>query len=315
MELDSVPCVTNKYIDKYLMSPLRNHQGQTTWSKCSRDVAKNFWHKKECLRDNTRPKRLGDALDHSRYHDLPGRIWIAKAQCEIYFHDKDANVVSLLDICKTLQCETPHKNGHYITGPALEGTYCAPGKECRGGECVPVIELPYIFKHCQKDKWSEWKEDTCQSSCLEKSKGIKVKRRSCKHRNRRTANCKGPYYDVILCNDTLLCTKKRKTIDSFIAIKCEQFNRKLFISSMLFKFTLEPAIDSNQGWQAVHDFEKPWIACTVHCQRENSTTFVARLELLSINDNSYFPDGTWCHEKDGQNYYCQRHYCLPESYS
>ncbi|XP_067214583.1 A disintegrin and metalloproteinase with thrombospondin motifs adt-2-like isoform X3 [Linepithema humile] len=189
---------------KYIMSSNQYYQGQVIWSECSRGIAEALWYKKDCLRDQTRPKRLGDtslslgdtSLDHSRYHDLPGRKWTAKAQCEIYFRDKDANVVSLLDICKTLECETPHDNLYVFTGPALEGTYCAPGKECRGGECAPVIEPPYIFENCEDDNWSEWKESTCQSICLEKSK-----------------------------------------------------------------------------------------------------------------------DGTWCHEKDGQDYYCRQHFCLPESYS
>ncbi|XP_067213060.1 A disintegrin and metalloproteinase with thrombospondin motifs adt-2-like isoform X2 [Linepithema humile] len=278
---------------KYIMSSKQYSQGQITWSECSRGIAEKLWYEKDCLRDQTRPKRLGDtslslgdtSLDHSRYHDLPGRKWTAKAQCEIYFRDKDANVVSLLDICKTLECETPHDNLYAFTGPALEGTYCAPGKECRGGECVPVIEPPYLFENCEDDNWSEWKEDTCQSICLEKSKGVKLKRRICKHRNRRTTSCQGTYYDVVLCDDTLPCIKKRKTIDSFTKIKCMKFINDL--STMPFKkLTLELAPEFEPGWQAAHDFEKPWIAY-----------------------------GTWCHEKDGQDYYCRQHYCLPGRYS
>nr|XP_012230574.1 PREDICTED: A disintegrin and metalloproteinase with thrombospondin motifs 4-like [Linepithema humile] len=219
-----------------------------------RGIAEELWYEKDCLRDQTRPKCLSDtSLDHSRYHDLPGRKWTAKAQCEIYFRDKNANVVSLFDICKTLECETPHDNLYAFTGPALEGTYCAPGKECRGGECAPVIEPPYIFENCEDDNWSEWKESTCQSICLEKSKG-----------------------------------------------------------NLTFK--LAPKFEL--GWQAAHDFEKPWIACIVHCQQKDSSTIDAlRLKMLNLNINPYFPDGTWCHEKDGQDYYCRQHFCLPESYS
>ncbi|XP_012230576.1 A disintegrin and metalloproteinase with thrombospondin motifs adt-2-like [Linepithema humile] len=302
------PC--NAY--KYIMASEQYPQGQMTWSECSRDIAQKLWYEKDCLRDQTRPKRLGDtSLDHSRYHNLPGRKWTAKAQCEIYFRDKDANVVSLLDICKTLECETPLKNGHYITGPALEGTYCAPGKECRGGECAPVIEPPYIFENCEDDNWSEWKESTCQSICLEKSKGVKYKRRSCKHGSRRTADCKGKYYDAVLCDDTLLCKLKRKQID-FTANKCRQFNSFAIIHNI--NLTFESKMKTE--WHVAHDFQKPWKACSIHCRRKDSSTFYTpRWEMLSINIDPYFPDGTWCHKKDGQDYYCRQHYCLPASYS
>ncbi|XP_012216368.1 A disintegrin and metalloproteinase with thrombospondin motifs adt-2-like isoform X2 [Linepithema humile] len=275
MQHDSIPC--EKF--KYIMTPGLGPVGHMTWSECSRNTAEKLWTTPKCLADHTTSK---DDLDHSRYHDLPGREWTAKAQCEIYFRDKDANVVSLLDICKSLQCESPHKNGYYFTGPALEGTYCVLGKECRGGECVPLLELPYTLEYCEDDNWCEWKEGTCQSSCLEESKGVKIKRRSCKHGSRRTASCEGPYYDVVLCDDSLLCTEKQ----------------------------MKP------GWQAAHDVEKPWKACTVHCRLKDSfTLYSLRVEMIGINMDPYFPDGMWCHKEHGEDYYCRQHYCLPESYN
>ncbi|XP_067213581.1 A disintegrin and metalloproteinase with thrombospondin motifs adt-2-like isoform X2 [Linepithema humile] len=298
IEHDSMPCD----IDKYIMSHRKLYQGQVTWSECSRNTVEELWTAQKCLGDRTRSK---DVYDHSRYHDLPGRQWTAKAQCEIYFRDNDANVVSLLDICKTLQCELFNKNGSYFTGPALEGTYCAPGKECRGGECVSVIK-PYNFKCCPEDNWSEWKEGTCQSSCFKKSKGVRVRRRSCKHRNRRSVSCKGLYYDVVLCNDTLFCTEKRKMINSFIKMKC---------MAMFSDLTLKLTTDLDLEWQASHDVEKPWIACTIHCPRRKLSTDDVHLEMLSFRIDPYLPDGTWCHNENGQDYYCRQHYCLPESYS
>ncbi|XP_012221049.1 A disintegrin and metalloproteinase with thrombospondin motifs adt-2-like [Linepithema humile] len=300
------PCDTNKYI----MSSRISNQGQLTWSECSRNIAEGLWKTKKCLRDGS--KNLENAYDHNtQYQNLPGRQWSAKAQCEIFFHDEDANVVSLLDVCKTIQCETLHDNLNFFTGPALEGTYCAPGKECRGGECVPVIEPPYIFKDCEEDKWSEWKESTCQSSCFKKSKGVRIRRRSCKHRSRRTASCKGPYYDVVLCNDTLLCTQKRKRINLFTTTKCTQLNSyaKLNNINLRIKLKIEPK------WQAAHDVEKPWIACIIHCPEIEFSTGDVHLEMIRIGVDPYFPDGTWCHKKDGQNFYCRQHYCVPESYS
>nr|XP_012221063.1 PREDICTED: A disintegrin and metalloproteinase with thrombospondin motifs 7-like isoform X2 [Linepithema humile] len=143
------PCDRNKYI----MSSIRRREGQILWSECSRHIVEELWNIKPCLRDHA--KIPIDSYDHSRYHNLPGRQWTAKAQCEIFLHDKDANVVTLLNICKCLQCKTPHKDIFYFTGPALEGTQCAPGKECRGGECVPIIAPPYILEYCEDDNWIE----------------------------------------------------------------------------------------------------------------------------------------------------------------
>lgn len=97
-------------------------RGQVTWSECTRNVTKTLWETKKCLRDHTKQGNLEDvyALDHSRYHDLPGREWTAKAQCELFFRNKDANVVTLHDICQTLECEIP-PNEISFTGPALDG--------------------------------------------------------------------------------------------------------------------------------------------------------------------------------------------------
>ena len=80
-------------IDKHIMSNQRHYKNQITWSECSRDVAKELWRTKTCLLDHTNQENRKDALDHSRYHDLPGREWTAKAQCELFLRDKDANVV------------------------------------------------------------------------------------------------------------------------------------------------------------------------------------------------------------------------------
>ncbi|XP_067204166.1 A disintegrin and metalloproteinase with thrombospondin motifs adt-2-like isoform X2 [Linepithema humile] len=305
MHHDSILCDNGKGI----MRPRMGRVGHITWSECSRYTAEELWTTPKCLGDYTKSI---DVYDHSRYHDLPGREWTAKAQCEIYFRDKDANVVSLLDICKSLQCKAPHKNEYYFTGPALEGTHCALGKECRGGECVPVLEPPYIFKYCEDYIWSEWKEGTCQSSCTRASKGVKVRRRSCKHGSRRTASCEGPYYDVVLCDDSLLCTKERKRIELNIEEKCMHLH---FLTTM-YNVDLMIEFDVESEWRVLHDVEKPWKACTIHCRQKNSSTLYApRLEMIDLNIDPYFPDGTWCHQKDGENYYCRQHYCLPENYS
>ena len=104
------------------MAPRRLRRGQLTWSEYSRNASQHLWDEKECLRDRTTPVNATHfEKNHSQYNHLPGRIWNAKAQCEIYYHDKNANVVSLADICQTLQCETSTQNN--FTGPALEGSF------------------------------------------------------------------------------------------------------------------------------------------------------------------------------------------------
>ncbi|XP_012227290.1 A disintegrin and metalloproteinase with thrombospondin motifs 2-like [Linepithema humile] len=297
----------------HIMRKTLYYRNQRTWSECSRKAAEKLWNTKPCLRDRTRTEDLDDAneLDHSRYHNLPGREWTAKTQCELFSHDKDANVVTLHNICQILQCEMHDRDNEYIfAGPALDGTYCAMGKECRGGECVPVLEPPYIFKYCEEDNWSEWKKGSCQSSCLEKSKGAMIKRRSCKHGTNRTANCGGPYYDVDLCIDVLVCIKNRITIAEYTRKKCNHFSGDAAHVTTI-------NIKNGTGRQVPHDIKKPWMACIVFCQQKRSSDFNENsyLEMLDYGYDPYFPDGTLCHNEGGQNYYCRQHYCLPENYS
>ncbi|XP_067214568.1 A disintegrin and metalloproteinase with thrombospondin motifs 7-like isoform X2 [Linepithema humile] len=289
-DTDYMMPLCDKY--KHIMSPFKLRYDQVTWSECSQMIATHIWDTKECLRDHT--INLKDVYDHSRYEDLPGRQWTAKAQCEVYFRDKNANVVSLLDICKTLQCETP------------KGTYCAPGKECHGGECVPVQKPP--IEYCDYDNWSKWEEDTCRRSCLEKSKGVIIRRRSCQHGIRRTASCKEPYYDVALCDASIFCNaSKRKTNSDFATEMCIQF------SNMTYE--LKGKLGKQPGRQVPHNVEEPWQACTIHCLKNDSFVKELRSKMIKFDFDPYFPDGTWCHNKNGKNYYCQQHYCRPVDYS
>ncbi|XP_067212076.1 A disintegrin and metalloproteinase with thrombospondin motifs adt-2-like isoform X2 [Linepithema humile] len=311
-----------------IMSRVRPYRGNITWSPKSREKIKIQLKKKSCLRDNMKRKKLvdnddgnnddyddnwatSDILQDSQYYGLPGREWTAKAQCELFLRDKDANVITLHGICQNLQCETPHKNKSYFSGRALNGTHCALGKECRGGECVPIIEPPYIFKYCEDDNWSEWKEDSCKSSCLKESKGVLVKRRSCEHKAHRTANCIGLYHNMVICDDILLCTEERWSIDEITYTKCRKFNKFAKDANLTGKLSV-----NLPGRQYSHDAKEPWIACTIYCRKKKSSDYYApRQEMLNIGVDPYFPDGTLCHKKDGQNYYCRQHHCLPENYS
>lgn len=187
------------------------------------------------------------------------------------------------------------------------GTRCASDRECRGGECVLVSEpeQPPEFANDQKGSWSEWKEGTCSSGCLQRSKGARVRRRFCENRNRGSASdCKGLHYDVLLCKDEKLCKKKRRTIDDVATLKCSIFGEKL------------AHVDgTRRGLQAAHEADRPWMACAIFCRRKDIVAYYApRVELNDLGLDPYFPDGTWCHTEEGQDYFCRQHHCLPESF-
>ncbi|XP_011860405.1 PREDICTED: A disintegrin and metalloproteinase with thrombospondin motifs 2 [Vollenhovia emeryi] len=293
--------------DGYIMSPSRGVRGETIWSYCSREVAETLTRTKVCLLDRAEPRNGTDAVahDHSRYRDLPGREWTAKRQCELLLRDKDADVVTLDQACQSLQCETPHRSGYYFAGPALDGTRCAPGSECRGGECVSVAD-PSELSDGPRGSWSEWKEGSCESGCLQRSKGARVRRRFCETRSRRTTarDCKGLYYDVVLCKDEKLCKRKRRTVEELATLKCALFAERL------------AALDGTaKGLQAAHEADRPWMACAIFCRRKDIAAYYApRLELNDLGLDPYFPDGTWCHAEEGQRYFCRQHHCLPESF-
>ena len=175
---------------------------------------------------------------------------------------------------------------------------------------MPVIEPPYNFKYCEKDNWSEWKKDSCKSNCLVKSKGALIKRRYCQHRGHRTPNCTGLYYDVDLCDDSSLCNDRRMTIAEFTLRSSMKYIKFAEEAYMTVELLAAP------GHQMLHDVEKPWIACTIlYRQQEKPNWYALRQEFPDYGVYRYFPDGTWCHNDDVQDYYCRQHYCLPENYS
>ncbi|CAL7949928.1 unnamed protein product [Xylocopa violacea] len=294
--------------DGYIMSPSRGTYGETIWSECSRDVAQKLLYMKPCLADrSTSP--TSNRLDHTRFFNLPGREWTAKRQCEVFLRDKDASVATFYKACESLQCITPHRSGYYIAGPALDGTYCAPGKECRGGKCKNALQIypgsnkPFV----QPGGWSEWKTGPCKSGCIAKSTGAQSRQRFC---NRPTpknteVGCQGLQYDAVLCRDDFLCKKKRKTANEFATLRCVEFSERL------------PELDGKGGGlQAPHEPERPWMACAIFCRRKDiASYYTPRVELNDLGLDPYFPDGTWCHSDEvGQNYFCRQHHCLPESF-
>lgn len=97
---------------------------------------------------------------------------------------------------------------------------------CYGGDCVkktppkPVKVVP--------GGWGPWKEGTCISSCIEKSKGYLGRRRSCNNPVpvNTDKGCEGASYDVVLCKDDKVCgsTEKRKPVNDFASEKCKEFS-------------------------------------------------------------------------------------------
>ncbi|XP_054010643.1 A disintegrin and metalloproteinase with thrombospondin motifs adt-2 [Hylaeus anthracinus] len=293
--------------DGYIMSPSRGTDGETIWSECSRDVAQRLSYTKPCLTDRPSPQ-TNNRLDHTRFFDLPGREWNAKKQCEVLLRDKDASVATLYRSCKSLQCKTPHRSGYYLAGPALDGTYCAVGKECRGGECKNALKIPTETDRplVETVGWSDWKLGPCSSGCLLKSVGAQVRRRFCGSPipENPDAGCRGSAYDVVLCRDDRLCKKKRRSINEFATLRCKEFSERL------------PELDGKGGGlQALHEPERPWMSCAIFCRRKDiASYYTPRVELNDLGLDPYFPDGTWCHAEEGQNYFCRQHHCLPENF-
>lgn len=293
--------------DGYIMSPSRGTQGETIWSECSRDIVRKLSRTKPCLLDKAVVNR-DMSLNHSRFHGLPGRKWGAKMQCELLLRDKDAVVVTLSGACQALQCKSPHRSGYYFAGPALDGTHCAQGKECRGGECLAMLQISTDAESSMMKEggWSEWKEESCSSGCIEGSKGARPRRRSCNNPPPKNteAGCEGIGYDVLLCKDDKLCKKKRKSAGAFATTRCSKFSERL------------PELDSKgSGLQAPHEPERPWMACAIFCRRKDGGSYYTpRIELNDLGLDPYFPDGTWCHVEEGQDYFCRQHHCLPESF-
>lgn len=168
---------------------------------------------------------------------------------------------------------------------------------------MQVLDQPSDSK---RGSWSEWKEGSCSSGCLQRSRGARIRRRFCEDRGHRreATSCKGPHYDVLLCKDDKLCGKKRRTISEFATLKCALFSEKL------------PELDgAAKGLQADHEADKPWMACAIFCRRRDIAAYYApRVELNDLGLDPYLPDGTWCHVEEGRDYFCRRHHCLPENF-
>ncbi|XP_053665612.1 A disintegrin and metalloproteinase with thrombospondin motifs adt-2-like [Anopheles marshallii] len=288
--------------DGFVMSPSRGTQGETTWSTCSADVISQLnWA--GCLFETD--SKVATEYDTTKYYDHPGQAWTAKKQCEVLLTDMDAILASseLSAICQNLRCRTPHRTGFYFAGPALEGTDCGDNKWCIGGICLKQKKKPsYIVP----GGWSEWKDEECVSGCLEQSKGYKRRTRHCD--NPAPVNtdqgCEGVALDIAICDDGKLCNLNREPVQFYANRRCREFSQLL------------PRLDpEGRGIQGPYDSKRLWMSCAIYCKRaDNDAYYAPRFDLNDLGVDSYFPDGTLCHQEMGTKYYCQQHHCLPENF-
>ncbi|XP_058799877.1 A disintegrin and metalloproteinase with thrombospondin motifs adt-1 [Phymastichus coffea] len=305
--------------DGYIMSPSRGLSGETHWSGCSREVARSLAAGKPCLLDRAGVDPGLEAhrhLDHrGRFGQLPGRRWTAKRQCELLLRDRAALAADCeaADCCGALRCRAPGRAGVRLAGPALDGTRCAEGRECRAGECLPPRD-----HRCEATTaataaataatalgWSEWREGGCESGCIRGSRGFVERRRSCLDG---AAGCAGPSRVVALCADRGACegrSRRRLSAREHAGLRCSELGARGL-----------GAVDGGAGGlQAAHEPARPWLACALFCRHERvAAYFPPRTQLEALGLDPYFPDGTWCHRQDGRDYFCREHRCLPEDF-
>uniref|UniRef100_A0A182IN76 Uncharacterized protein n=1 Tax=Anopheles atroparvus TaxID=41427 RepID=A0A182IN76_ANOAO len=224
---------------------------------------------------------------------------------EIGHKDKDAILASTgqPDICQNLRCRTPHRTGFYFAGPALEGTDCGDSKWCHGGKCVKQKKKP---TNATPGGWSEWMDGDCISGCLEQSRGYQRRTRRCDNPPpvNTDQGCEGVALDVAVCDDQPLCRSNREPVQFYASRRCKEFSQLL------------PRLDpAGRGIQGPYDSKRLWMSCAIYCKRADSDAYYApRFDLNDLGVDSYFPDGTLCHQESGTNYYCQQHHCLPENF-
>ncbi|XP_035208196.1 A disintegrin and metalloproteinase with thrombospondin motifs 18-like, partial [Stegodyphus dumicola] len=283
-------CPTNGHV----MSPSRGTKGETTWSTCSSKVLEKS--EKKCLLDAPQGSP-SKGRDHSKYEEKPGQVWDAHDQCKIFLRDEDAtlfNETVISMVCQETLCKTPHRIGYYAAGPALEGTFCGGKKWCQRGECVSSSKLKVV-----KGGWSDWNKGQCKSGCLKKSRAVVMDKRFCNNPKPKNTEklCEGDNIRLHFCDDAKLC-KSRQTPVEFAKKRCEFFSKYV------------PEI-TPQGVQVKHNEKRQWQACAVYCKMKSGTWYTPRQEFNDRGIDTFFPDGTWCHNDGRTDYFCQNKLCLP----
>jgi len=285
----------------YIMSASRGTKGESAWSSCSVNSLSRSINQGDldCLNDNNAKEVEKIGLSTNVY---PGEVWGASAQCQIFLLDTDAHIdhneADFQEMCYSIKCRTPKREGYYRAGPALEGTACGQGKWCRHGECVTNTKP---VKQEDPGNWSEWAYSTCQSGCLPNSLGYRTKRRTCQRGRliHTLAGCRGPTTGMDFCSDDNICPVRKDT-DKFASEQCAIFSSYV------------PGIDTNGvGVQVTYSNTRLWQSCAIYCKRSDTGQwYTPRLELNDLPISPYFPDGTFCHQDGDTKFYCQKNTCL-----
>ncbi|XP_076372987.1 A disintegrin and metalloproteinase with thrombospondin motifs 16-like [Tachypleus tridentatus] len=276
----------------FIMSPSRASKGENTWSSCSKKLLKSL--SKSCLKDHQTQD------DSNNLKELPpGQTWDVYEQCKFYIKDEEAtlyNPEAINEVCNGILCKSPNRIGNYEAGPALEGTYCGKKNWCKNGQCVSWGNEPL---EVVEGGWSDWQNGQCKSGCIQNSRGFREDRRYCtnpKPKNTET-RCVGEPRRVQFCDDSDICHTKIHPV-KYASKKCEEF------STILKKLT-------KTGVQARHDNDKKWQACAIFCKQTTGQWYTPSFELNNMDIETFFPEGTWCHNDGTHDYFCQNRECKP----
>uniref|UniRef100_A0A7E4WCY2 Peptidase M12B domain-containing protein n=1 Tax=Panagrellus redivivus TaxID=6233 RepID=A0A7E4WCY2_PANRE len=260
--------------------------GKTHWSDCSIDELHVFVARLgsedraiNCLLDTHQQVELAEA-------PLPGQQYSANEQCALFHGEcwrhelKDGQ--TLEDICSIVWC-TNDEGIIRTTHPALEGTYCSPGKSCLGGKCVKASHpMPPI-----SGGWGSWEENSrctdgsCNTCAIKGQLQVRRVFRQCSRPfplNGGNA-CDGSPIRGDVC-DEKPCDGP--SIQEYANDKCYNLSRDI--------------VNSHLGLTG-YGLQFSQAMCKVWCQVSE------RNNIRTMGD---FPDGTPC----GFNKYCIRGECL-----
>ncbi|XP_037070906.1 A disintegrin and metalloproteinase with thrombospondin motifs adt-2-like [Pollicipes pollicipes] len=240
--------------------------------------------------------------NHRIFHERPGQVFDAYDQCQLLLKDKDAELFSVRNLpesCERIKCKSPNRIGYYYAGPALEGTFCGNKRWCISGSCRPWSNpAPPVIQ----GGWGEWNVSACASGCVDKALGVSIARRRCDSPKPLNTEdrCLGAASHVEFCEDDTLCNY-RLTAKEFASQKCREFSQ-----------LVDDIRSSGVGIQVPYTESKPWSACSIYCKLNSGTWYTPRQDLNDMGVDTYFPDGTWCHNDGLSDYYCQLHECRPK---
>lgn len=142
----------------------------------------------------------------------------------------------------------------------------------------------------------------CKSACLKQSLGYRIVRRYCISplgcESHKSFAWKENNDQVEICTDETICKYETRT------------SKRQYASKMC-SSTLGPDFVGSAAVFNENDLSQ---ACRIYCRSERSPFPWDWKPLKNSQNNSeYFPDGTWCHWRRGQSFYCQRNKCLPYS--